>query len=211
MTTENAPPAEAPDGDPVWTFRGYQMRPAEFNTAMVHYYRAEIQRSNTWRLRLDNTTNWAVVAAGAAISFVLADPSHHYGLILLDTLLITLFVWIEARLYRYYELWSHRVRLMETDFFAAMLVPPFAPSPDWAESLAESLLQPDFPISMWEAFGRRYRRNYVWIFLVLLGRVYAALRHRPHPRLGDADNWIFLQRSAPRAGPGHCGAQPVHW
>ena len=100
MTTEDAPPPDAPDGDPVWTFRGYQMRPAEFNTAMVHYYRAEIQRSNTWRLRLDNTTNWAVVAAGAAISFVLADPSHHYGLILLDTLLVTLFVWIEARRYR---------------------------------------------------------------------------------------------------------------
>ncbi|GBL19563.1 hypothetical protein EMGBS3_12690 [Anaerolineaceae bacterium] len=80
-------------------------------------------------------------------------PSHHYGLILLDTLLVTLFVWIEARRYRYYELWSHRVRLMETDFFAAMLVPPFAPSPDWAESLAESLLQPDFPISMWRRSG----------------------------------------------------------
>ena len=46
MTTEDAPPPDAPDGDPVWTFRGYQMRPAEFNTAMVHYYRAEIQRSS---------------------------------------------------------------------------------------------------------------------------------------------------------------------
>jgi hypothetical protein len=48
-----------------------------------------------------------------------------------------------------------------------MLVPPFAPHPEWAENLAESLLQPQFPISMWEAFGRRFRRNYLWIFLVL--------------------------------------------
>lgn len=199
MTTEDAPPSEAPDGDPVWTFRGYQMRPAEFNTAMVHYYRAEIQRSNTWRLRLDNTTNWAVVAAGAAISFVLADPSHHYGLILLDTLLVTLFVWIEARRYRYYELWSNRVRLMETDFFAAMLVPPFAPSPDWAESLAESLLQPDFPISMWEAFGRRYRRNYLWIFLVLLAAW--MLKSFLHPL--PAASWAeFMQRSEIGPVPG---------
>ena len=143
------------------------MRPAEFNTAMVHFYRGEVQRSNTWRMRLDNTTNWAVVAAGAAISFALSDPAHHYGVIILDTLLVTLFLWIEARRYRYYELWSHRVRLMETDFFGSMLVPPFAPSPDWAEGLAESLLHPDFPISMWEAFGRRFRRNYMWIFLIL--------------------------------------------
>ncbi|MBI3361843.1 MAG: DUF2270 domain-containing protein [Chloroflexi bacterium] len=152
---------------PVWTFRGYQMRPPEFNTAMVHYYRAEIQRSNVWRQRLDNTTNWAVVAAGAAISFSLSDPTHHYGVIILDTLLVTLFLWIEARRYRYYELWSHRTRLMETDFFAAMLVPPFAPHADWAESLAETLLAPEFPISMWEAFGRRFRRNYLWIFIIL--------------------------------------------
>lgn len=152
---------------PVWTFRGYQMRPGEFNTAMVHYYRAEIQRSNVWRQRLDNTTNWAVIAAGAAISFALADPRHHYGVIILNTLLVTLFLWIEARRYRYYELWAYRTRLMETDFYAAMLVPPFAPRPEWAESLANTLQEPVFPISMWEAFGRRFRRNYVWIFLVL--------------------------------------------
>ena len=103
------------------------MRPAEFNTAMVHYYRAEIQRSNIWRTRLDATTNWAVVATGAAISFALASPENHYAVIILNTLLVTIFLWIEARRYRYYELWAHRTRLMETDFFAAMLVPPFAP------------------------------------------------------------------------------------
>jgi uncharacterized membrane protein len=77
------------------------------------------------------------------------------------------FLFIEARRYRYYELWSYRVRLMETDFYAAMLVPPFHPSPEWAESLAENLLAPSFPISIWEAFGRRLRRNYFWIFLIL--------------------------------------------
>ncbi len=48
-----------------------------------------------------------------------------------------------------------------------MLVPPFAPHPEWAESLAASLLNPEFPISKWEAFGRRFRRNYMWIYLVL--------------------------------------------
>jgi uncharacterized membrane protein len=183
----------------VWTFRGYQMRPAEFNTAMVHFYRGEVQRSNTWRTRLDNTTNWAVIAAGAALSFALSDPSHHYGVIILDTLLVTLFLWIEARRYRYYELWSHRVRLMETDFFAAMLVPPFAPHPEWAESLAESLLNPEFPISMWEAFGRRFRRNYMWIFLVL--GIAWALKGFLHPT--PTASWAeFVARSALGPIPG---------
>jgi len=188
-----------PSSEPVWTFRGYQMRPAEFNTAMVHFYRGEVQRSNTWRLRLDNTTNWAVIAAGAAISFALSDPMHHYGVIILDTLLITLFLWIEARRYRYYELWSYRVRLMETDFFASMLVPPFAPHSEWAESLAETLLNPEFPISMWEAFGRRFRRNYVWIFLIL--GVAWALKGFLHPV--PATSWAeFISRSALGSIPG---------
>jgi uncharacterized membrane protein len=145
------------------------MRPAEFNTAMVHDYRAEIQRANVWRLRLDNTTNWAVVATGAAISFALSAPDHHHLVIILNLFLVTLFLWIEARRYRYYELWSRRARLMETDFFAAMLVPPFSPSPEWAASLADSLLRPSFPISLWEAFGRRFRRNYAWLYLILAG------------------------------------------
>jgi uncharacterized membrane protein len=162
-TDTSSAEAGAQKEQPVWTFRGYELRPSEFTTAMVHFYRGEVQRSNTWRMRLDNTTNWAVFAAGAAITFSLSDPSHHYGVIILNTLLVTLFLWIEARRYRYYELWSYRVRLMETDFFAAMLVPPFGPHADWAEGLAESLLTPEFPISMWEAFGRRFQRNYVWI------------------------------------------------
>lgn len=185
--------------DPVWTFRGYQIRPTEFNTAMVHFYRAEVQRSNTWRTRLDTTTNWAVVTAGAAISFALSSPDHHYAVIILNTMLATLFLWIEARRYRYYELWSHRLRLMETDYFASMLVPPFGPNPDWAESVAESLLQPEFPISMWEAFGRRFRHNYMWIFLIL-GTAWL-LKTFLHPF--PATTWLeFIERSQLGTVPG---------
>lgn len=164
---------EAPEGrdgrgpEPVWTYRGYQLRSGEFNAAMAHFFRAEVQRANVWRQRLDATTNWAVIITGAAISFSFSEALGDHGVIILSTLLITIFLYIEARRYRYYELWSYRVRLMETDFFAAMLVPPFRPASDWAESLAENLLHPTFSISMWEALGRRFRRNYMWIYFVL--------------------------------------------
>lgn len=157
----------APDREPVWTYRGYQLHAGEFTTAMVHFFRAEISRANIWRQRLDTTTNWAVISTGAAITVAFGQDSGYHGVIILNMLLITLFLFIEARRYRYYEVWSTRVRLMETDFFAAMLVPPFGPSPDWAESLAENLLQPHFSVSLLEAIGRRYRRNYFWIFLIL--------------------------------------------
>jgi uncharacterized membrane protein len=160
------PRQEEPE-EPVWTSRGYRLQTGEFVTAMVHLFRAEIQRANVWRQRLDTTTNWAVVSTGAVLSIAFSQPNIHHGIIILNTLLVMWFLFIEARRYRYYELWSYRVRLMETDFFAAMLVPPFHPSPEWAESLAENLLTPSFPISLWEAFGRRLRRNYFWIFLIL--------------------------------------------
>ncbi|MBK8825008.1 MAG: DUF2270 domain-containing protein [Anaerolineales bacterium] len=160
-------PKQAEPEDSVWTYRGYHLKTSEFTTAMVHFFRAEIQRANVWRQRLDTTTNWAVVATGATLSIAFSQSNVHHAIILLNTLLVLWFLFIEARRYRYYELWSYRVRLMETDFYAAMLVPPFHPSPDWAENLAESLLTPSFPISVWEAFGRRLRRNYYWIFLIL--------------------------------------------
>lgn len=177
--------------EPVWTYRGYSLKTSEFVTAMVHFFRAEIQRANVWRQRLDTTTNWAVVATGAALSIAFSQPGVHHGVIILNTLLITWFLFMEARRYRYYELWSYRIRLMETDFYAAMLVPPFHPSPEWAESLAENLLMPRFPISMWEAFGRRLRRNYLWIYGILGASWLAKSYLFPQPAVDFAE---FIQR-----------------
>lgn len=172
MTVEPNPAAGTipPNDDTlenVWTYRGYRMKSGEFNTAMVHFYRGEISRSNTWRMRLDNTTNWAVVTMAAVLTFTFSSTSNSHVVILISMLLMGLFLVIEARRYRYYELWTLRVRLMETDFFAALLAPPFAPHQEWATRLVDSLLNPEFPISMQEALGRRLRRNYIWIFLIL--------------------------------------------
>jgi len=162
-----------PYPEPVWTYRGYQLKASEFTTAMVHLFRAEVSRANVWRMRLDTTTNWAVVTTGASISLAFTGSGISHIVMVLNLFLVTMFLLIETRRYRYYELWSSRVRMMETDFFAAMLVPPFHPSSDWAETLAENLLLPRFPISNWEAFGRRLRRNYLWIYIVV-GLAWAA-------------------------------------
>lgn len=187
------PPPPYDSEEPVWTYRGYRLKSGEFVTAMVHFFRAEVQRANVWRQRLDTTTNWAVVSTGATLSIAFSQPDIHHGIIILNTLLVMWFLFIEARRYRYYELWSYRVRLMETDFYAAMLVPPFHPSPEWAESLAENLLAPSFPISMWEAFGRRLRRNYFWIFLILYASWIAKIWLFPVPALTLEQ---FVRRSA---------------
>jgi uncharacterized membrane protein len=185
--------------EPVWTYRGYELRPSDFSSAMIHLFRAEISRANVWRQRLDSTTNWAVLTTGASISFVFTDPSAHHSVIFINALLLTLFLFIEARRYRYYELWSSRVRLMETDFFATMLVPPFRPAPDWAESLAASLLHPQFTISVREAVGRRLRRNYVWIYLILGVAWILKIWLHPEPASGVRE---LVQRAAVGSVPG---------
>jgi uncharacterized membrane protein len=145
-----------------------RMSPAEFNTAMIHFYRGEVQRSNTWRNRLDTTTNWAVITAGAMLSFVFSSPSNPHFVIPINTILVTIFLLMEARRYRYYEIWSSRVRVLETGYFAHLLSPESTPSDEaWAEHLAADLTTPHFTITEWEAVGRRLRRNYLWIFALL--------------------------------------------
>jgi uncharacterized membrane protein len=156
------------DGPRTWTFRGYELDPSNFTTAMVHLYRGEIQRANTWRKRLDATTNWAVITAAAALTFVFGEPTNPHFVFLLVLLLVLTFLMIEARRYRYYVLWAYRVHLMETDFLAAMFVPPFRPSADWGSNLAQTLIKPSFPIDPWQAVGRRFRRNYFWLMALLL-------------------------------------------
>ena len=194
------PPDEEEEEDThTWRFRGYRLDPPHFTTAMVHLYRGEMTRANTWRTRLDATTNWTVITVGAALTFVFGAPQNPHFMLLLVLLLVITFLYIEARRYRYYVLWAYRVHLMETDFFAAMLVPPFRPSSDWADHLAASLHHPTFPIAQWEAVGRRFRRNYVWLVALLLISWGAKLALHPTP----APDWAtVVERAAFGSIPG---------
>lgn len=145
-----------------------RLSPSEFNTAMIHFYRGEVQRSNTWRNRLDTTTNWAVITAGATLSFVFSSPNNPHFVIPINSILVVIFLLMEARRYRYYEIWSSRVRILETGYFANLLTPENRPEDEaWAEHLAADLITPHFTITEWEAVGRRLRRNYLWIFALL--------------------------------------------
>ena len=166
-----APPAEVAPVERPPTTPAAQMRRmghSDFNTAMIHFYRGEVQRSNTWRNRLDTTTNWAVLTAGATLSFVFGSATNAHFVIPINSILVAIFLLMEARRYRYYEIWSSRVRILETGYFAQMLAPEGVPPDEaWAEHLAADLITPHFTITEWEAIGRRLRRNYLWIFALL--------------------------------------------
>ncbi len=188
------PESTTPDPDcAVWSYAGYKLDKSNFTTAMVHYYRAEVQRSNVWRNRLDTTTNWGVVTTAGALTFSFSSAQNPHFILLLVYTLIMAFINIEARRYRYYALWSYRVRLMENEFFATMVAPPFRPAEDWGEKLADILHNPDFLISWWEAIGLRVRRNFIWLITLLLVSWIIKLNLHPYVAL---DLQMMVERAA---------------
>lgn len=172
---------------------------AEFNTAMAHFYRGEVQRANTWRNRLDTTTNWAVLTAAGTLSFAFSAAANPHFVILINSVLVAFFLYMEARRYRYYEIWSSRVRVIETGYFAQMLAPGSAPDEEWADHLAADLLTPHFTISMSEAIGRRLRRNYLWIFVLLAASWNLKVYLHPIPAIHFSQ---FVDRAAVGLVPG---------
>jgi uncharacterized membrane protein len=177
-----------------------KLAPTEFNTTMVHFYRGEVQRSNVWRTRLDTTTYWAVLLVSVSLTFTFSSPVSPHFVIPIITILVTVFMVMEARRYRIYEIWASRVRVIETGYFAQLLAPDSVPrDQDWASHLASDLLTPNFTISMWEAIGRRLRRNYLWLFALLA--LSWTLKVYLHPAPADSFE-VFLQRAAVGLVPG---------
>jgi uncharacterized membrane protein len=186
-----------------------KLLPAEFNMAIVHFYRGEVQRSNVWRGRLDATTNWAVITAGATLSFVFSSAENPHFAIPINSILVSIFLFMEARRYRYYEVWANRVRILETGYFAPMLshrtIPP---DKEWADHISADLITPHFTISEWEAVGRRLRANYLWIFILLALswtlKIY--IHPSPIPTVTEEDRRLFwdvvFQRAQVGLAPG---------
>jgi uncharacterized membrane protein len=147
---------------------GTPMTSTELVNTMSHFHRAEIARMAGWRDRLDRTTNWALTVAAAMLSVSLSSPSSHHGVVLFAMLLTLVLLWIEARRYRFFDVYRARVRQFERYYFAQI----FSPQPDfasnWLAILGESLRIPKFLISQRLAFARRLKRNYIHVFLILL-------------------------------------------
>jgi uncharacterized membrane protein len=89
--------------------------------AIAHLYRAEVFRSTHWRTRLDNSTNWAVLTTGIALSATFSSTDASPLPLVLVGFLVTFFLIFEARRYRYYNIFRARARLLETDFYVPIL------------------------------------------------------------------------------------------
>ena len=138
-------------------------------TAMSHFYRGELGRIMSWRARLDPTTNWAITTTSTIFTVAFSLEKVPHIIFFFNLAIVWMMLWIEARRYRFYDAFRARVRMLEAHF----LVPIVAQNSsllqgEWQKLVCEDLLMPSFKISVFEAVGRRLKRNYVFIFLIIL-------------------------------------------
>jgi uncharacterized membrane protein len=168
--------------------------------AVAHLYRGEVYRSTVWRTRLDQTTNWAVVTTGLAMSLTFAGPYASPLPLIVVGLLVVVFLLLESRRYRYFSVWRARCRLMETDLYVPMLRGEGVTlDGKWNTLLADDYEHPDFHISYWRAIGRRLRSNYAYILGIQALAYFGKLAIHPTP----VGTWAtFFDRAAVGPLPG---------
>jgi uncharacterized membrane protein len=143
--------------------------PGEFITVFAHFHRAEIARMAGWRDRIDRTTNWAITLVAAMLSVSLSTSNAHHSVLMFAMVLAFFLLMIESRRYRFFDVYRSRVRRLERNYYAKLFDPGLKAEDDWQRIMAADLLAPTFVMSLEEAVSRRLRRNYIWIFLILLG------------------------------------------
>ncbi|WP_236840916.1 DUF2270 domain-containing protein [Bradyrhizobium sp. CCGE-LA001] len=170
--------------------------------AIAHLYRGEVYRSTIWRTRLDNTTNWSIVTMGIALSTTFSSPEASPLPLVLVGLLLAVFLGMEARRYRYFNVWRARARWLEKNFYAPIFTGE-AHDDSWKAILARDYTAPRHHISLVRAAGRRLRRNYVWILAIQATAYYGKIAIHPTPAVtltelidraavGPIPGWVIL-------------------
>lgn len=158
--------------------------------ALAHLYRGEVYRSTIWRTRLDTTTNWSVVTLGVALSITFSSRDASPLPLILVGVLIAFFLMLEARRYRYFNVWRARARWMENHFYAPMLHDgDLHLEGAWQRTLARDYNRPAYHISYLTALGRRLRYTYIWIFMIQSASYFGKIVVHPAPLTSMDDLW----------------------
>ncbi len=162
---------------------GEKFSHAETVTSLVHYYRAEVQRSLAWRERLDRTTNWAVGAAAAFLGVSFSHPEIHHSLFFFALAIVYNLLFIEARRYRFFDAYEYRVRLLHQNFIYGVLTGRVDLEPDsfWLAELASDLRYPQYKLEFRYALGRRLYANYMYLFGILVTGWLVKIKLHPLP------------------------------
>src|SRR4029079_18168766 len=162
---------------------------------MSHFYRGELGRSMVWRQRLDVTTNWAITSSTAIITIAFSPREVPHIIFFFNLAIVAVLLWIESRRYRFYDAFRARIRMLEAHFLVPMVMENRQMlQGEWKKLVCEDLILPCFKISKLEAVGRRLRRNYVFIFpLILIAWVTKIFRRAPMAMDGPRSFYHALQ------------------
>ncbi len=162
----------------------------EYISAIVHLYRGELYRANAWRIRLDNTTNWAFLTTAGLLSFSFGEGQHSHWTLLAGMALVSAFLTFEARRFRLADVWRSRVRMIEENFYGPVLRRNLdSPEALWGNLVAEDLFRPQYKITLPQAIRLRLLRNYWPIYAVLLLAWCVHVTLLPVP----AENWAAVR------------------
>ncbi|SIS21212.1 DUF2270 domain-containing protein [Natronorubrum thiooxidans] len=138
-------------------------------SVMAHAYRGELGRVDTWRQRLDQTTTWAVTVMAAILTWAFSSPDNPHYILLIGIVVVTVFLGIEARRYRDYDVFRARVRMLQENLLATALDPSRdVEHTDWRVELSQDYRDPTVKVSMQEALANRLQRVYLALLGVLL-------------------------------------------
>ena len=170
---------------------------SEYIAALVHFYRGELHRSTIWRVRLDTTTNWAIISVMGLVTFTFGDMDHSHAPLIVGMLLVLTFMGIEARRYRIFNVWCARVRNLEVNFLTPILQFDMkAVKQGWGRLVAEDLLHPRFNMTWLQALRARLIRNYLPLFFLLLICWFVKLQPGNQIDLPTFSQWISRMRIA---------------
>jgi uncharacterized membrane protein len=157
-----------------------------------------VGRADVWRMRMDATTNWAIGATAAVVSFGLGNPSAPHYVLHLAPLMTVCFLLLEARRLTFHRLWQERVQEVER----ALIRPAAAGAGTLDEGALVALsgqlgtTAPTMPMA--RAAARRLRRVYGFLFAIQLMAWGLKLANHPTPAASFAEG----------VGRAHVGSVP---
>jgi uncharacterized membrane protein len=181
-------------------FEQQPLQRGEYIAAMAHLYRGELQRSLSWRLRLDTTTNWAIFTTAGILTFAFNNPGYAAQTLLAGMYANLMFLLLEGQRFRFYDVYHSRLRLIEENFYGPLLRRDLeSPMHDWGQCVATDLLTPHFHLSLRQAVRARLGRVYAplfaaqiagWALVVLLQERNTGEDILDLLAIGQAPGWI---------------------
>ena len=160
---------------------GAMSKPDLSNPTLTHFYRAVVGHADVWRQRMDATTNWAAATTAGMITFAFSTATSPHFVLLVALFFDGVFLIMESRRYQAYDRWRRQFHSLNRYLIAPALEGSDKVSEQGWQEILEDLSRTVPHLSLWQAMGYRMRRNYGYLFGVVLLAWGLKLQVHPEP------------------------------